>query len=220
MIGNRLSGYNNNKLVPSVTRHGVPPSNATCQTFGGNFQQHVANVVSQTVVDDFEVIQINKENRQFVTVASRHQQSLMDAIGKQIPIGEIGQSIMVGLIFELYFIFLAVSYVLQGLNDGHKLTIAIADRGCIEKDIAILSIEVLVPAFRLHPFRNEARFFEGTEIVRSLCQVTIYDDVRQNRMLECVKRLPGFILSEHGICLDAGKFFAGPVPDQNLMSRV
>ena len=70
-------------------------------------------------------------------------------------IGKVCQSVVVGLILQLFLVPLALCDVFQSLNCGEQISFAVADGSGIEKNVAIHAVEVFVPSLSLQSFRNE-----------------------------------------------------------------
>ena len=71
-------------------------------------QDQIAVVVSQGVVDLFEVIEIHDDKCQGLSAANRREYGLMEAIRKQCAIRQVGERVVQGLIFDGRHLLLAL----------------------------------------------------------------------------------------------------------------
>jgi hypothetical protein len=69
--------------------------------------------MSQTIVQDLEVVEVNKQHRDLAAVALRTGYGVLKAIRKQGPVGQASQGIVQRLVLELLLQCLAFGNVEQ-----------------------------------------------------------------------------------------------------------
>ena len=87
---------NDDELVAAEPHDRVGRPDAIDHAFGDGFQQLVARVVPQAVVDEFEIVEIDEQHRHPTVVALRIQHGLRQAVVEQGAVGKPGQRVMVG----------------------------------------------------------------------------------------------------------------------------
>ena len=87
------------ELISAEPRDGVLAPDAAQQTLGGGEQQRVAGSVAEFVVDGLEVVHVEEQHRHAAFAGANH--GVLEALGKQRPIGQLRQRIVKGLVLQL-----------------------------------------------------------------------------------------------------------------------
>ena len=88
-------------------RASVSPSRRACfMRVGHGHQQLVAGIMAIGVVDGLEAIQVEIGHRQQLAAALRLHHGLVQAVGQQHAVGQVGQRIKVGNVFKLLLVLL------------------------------------------------------------------------------------------------------------------
>ena len=95
-----------NEFIPAQARDGVALAQCLLHTHGHGLQQLVADLVSVLVVDRFESVQVQIDHSQLALTAMRLRHGLFEAVGQQDPVGQVGQCIVVGDVFEFLLVLL------------------------------------------------------------------------------------------------------------------
>lgn len=95
------------ELVTPQPRHGIGLANTVRQTRGDFLQQQVAPVVAQSVVEDFEVVQVNEHQRTLALKPGAQGQHMLQPVQQQLPVGQLGQWIAEGQMVNLVLCRLA-----------------------------------------------------------------------------------------------------------------
>jgi len=94
----------NRKLIASHTGDSVLGTQAALQPASHRYQEFITNEMSETVIDQFEMIQIQKKHRkQVVTIPFRAFYRLTEPIQEYEPIWQICQRIMQGVVHQFLF---------------------------------------------------------------------------------------------------------------------
>src|SRR4029079_10473734 len=80
------------KLVAGKARHGVGLSHTATQSCRDLHQKLVAERVSEAVVDLFEAVEVEAKNGE--PLAADLREAIFDSRAEQMPIGQIGQSVV------------------------------------------------------------------------------------------------------------------------------
>ena len=80
------------------------------------------------VVDLLEAIQINVEHRHGKTLAPRQHHRLVDAVSQQHAVGQVGQGVMVGQVFQLRLQRLFLGDVAGDFGGADDLSLVVAYR--------------------------------------------------------------------------------------------
>ena len=203
-IGDIEVGNHDDKFVTPLACNGVTGPDTTDKPLGGNFEQFVADIVPQAVIDELEIVQIHEKNRHVVAVPLRHEQRLVNTVDEDVTVGEEGEAVMAGLVLKLFFIAFTLGNILKGFNYGQQFPPAVAYRRRIEGKITINAIQIVIPPLGLQPFGDETGFSKLLIIVRHYFRGAVDNNLSQDRGLCTVERLPGFIAAKHFLCLDAG----------------
>ena len=91
------------KLIPPQPGHGVHIAHAFLQAAGHLLEQQVPHVVAQGVVQDLEVVQVNKQQGTVVTMARTASHGMLQAVDQHAPVRQAGQRIKEGQAFNLSF---------------------------------------------------------------------------------------------------------------------
>ena len=108
----------NHKLVPPVAGHDVGPAQGVVQALCHLLEKVVPGCMAQRIVDDLEVVQVHKQQGHPQMLATRQRNRTLQALAPQTPIGQAGQSIVLGQVGQLR-LRLAVTCDLQ-LEAGQR----------------------------------------------------------------------------------------------------
>ena len=100
----------NHEFVAAKTRRSVAAAQRSAQTVGDADQQFVARRVAQTVVDIFEIVQVNENHRELIGFVAALLKRVLQTMAHQGAVGQMRQRIVKRLIIEL---------VLQRAAFGH-----------------------------------------------------------------------------------------------------
>ena len=106
-------GQQNRKLIAAQTCKRVAFAQTLTQARADREQQFVAETVTERIVDDFEMVEIEAQYRQrlFAALALRQQQAQM--VTKQRTIRQACQQIMISLVMHGFFGLLALGNILH-----------------------------------------------------------------------------------------------------------
>ena len=90
------------KFITSQSCHGVACPHTPAQKRGDALQQQVAEMMAVRVVDDFEVIQIDKQQRIFALVARAGDHGHAHAVHQQASVRQSGQGIKEGQSLDFF----------------------------------------------------------------------------------------------------------------------
>jgi hypothetical protein len=110
MLG--VSGQDS-ELVASQPRDGVGRAKHAAQPGGHLLQEAVAPVVSERVVDVLEAIEVEEQHAEHLLVAARREQCLAQAVTEQASVGQPGERVVQGLVFERVGVSLALGDVAE-----------------------------------------------------------------------------------------------------------
>ena len=96
-----VSGQQQHKLIAALARHGVGLPHAGAQPVGHALQQAVAEFMAVGVVDEFELIKIDKGHGNLCGLLHRVNDGLMQAAIEQGAIRQPSQCVVVGLALNL-----------------------------------------------------------------------------------------------------------------------
>src|SRR5450830_178655 len=109
------------EFVSAMASYRVILPHARSQTCSYDLENLIPDVVTQTVVDEFEVIKVDKRDGDLVTVARCRYDRLLEAVMKAIPVCQSGQRIVVGLILQSGFILLVGRQIHRDHTDDRQL---------------------------------------------------------------------------------------------------
>ena len=115
------------KFVPSQTGNGVFPADRGNQALADHFEQLVAGIVPQGIVDQFEVIQIDEEQGAIHPATHRGGHRLPQPVMKQGAIGQAGELVVISQFDNLVFGFLVLGHVEMGADIVRDLAFAVLD---------------------------------------------------------------------------------------------
>ena len=99
-----LIGKDDHEFVAAQAHDGVGRADALAHPFGDGFQQFVAGVVAEAVVDEFEIVEIDEQPPSpSDRIVERRRKAWDKTVVEQGAVGKSGQRIMVG--HELNAIF-------------------------------------------------------------------------------------------------------------------
>ena len=85
----------NTKLVAAKSRHHIPViAGGASDLIGNGLEQLIACVVAQAVVDPLEVIDIEKQHRQFAVLGGRVCEFFSKDLVEAAPIDQVGQRVV------------------------------------------------------------------------------------------------------------------------------
>ena len=89
------------ELIAPEPSNGVAHAHDVADALRGLAEQHVAGLVSQAVVHHLEVVEIQEEHSQRAAPSSDEVDRVLGAVEQEDAIGEVGESIVRGLVREL-----------------------------------------------------------------------------------------------------------------------
>ncbi len=111
------------EFIPAHPCDGVGVAHQTAQPPGDDLQKLVAGEMAEGIVDGLEVIEIKVVHRHDFLAVNPVAQRLFEPLVQQHPIGEIGERVVVGHIFDLDLGLPLLGDVLMGGNPaavGHR----------------------------------------------------------------------------------------------------
>ena len=114
------------KLIATKTAQHVRLPQASLQTLGYQLQHPVTKGVAERVIDDFEAIQIQEKNGKAGITGTGCLNRRVHPLGKQQPIGQTGQNITVGELFNAFLGRVLQSKVAHETNALHQLALVVA----------------------------------------------------------------------------------------------
>ncbi len=90
------------ELVGGQARENVSVRQSLLQPVGYLAQQRIGLDMAQGIVDVLESVQIDMQQAQAVSLAARRSGSLIQTVGKQAAVGQLGQRVMVGEVAQLF----------------------------------------------------------------------------------------------------------------------
>ena len=91
------------ELVAAEAGHGVAVADARLHARRDGLQQLIADVVAERVVDDFEAIEVEEEDRQPAVIALRVRQRDGQAVLEQQAVRQAGQRVVIREVLDLLF---------------------------------------------------------------------------------------------------------------------
>ena len=104
MGGVLLAAYgaqDDGELVAAHARHGIAGAHRGGEAPRHFAQQGVAGLVAELVVDRLEAIEVEETDRQQAVAPLCLRQRLFEAVGEQDAIGQAGQAVEIGELFEV-----------------------------------------------------------------------------------------------------------------------
>ena len=89
------------ELVTANTCNRGALADAATQPGGDQFQDLVAHIVAQGVVQQFEVIQVHQQQCAILLAATMHYQCLPDTIRQELAIRQFGQLVVIGQMMDV-----------------------------------------------------------------------------------------------------------------------
>jgi hypothetical protein len=89
------------ELVPTQPGDRVARSGRAPQPFGHPDEQAVARRVAEAVIHGLEVVQVGQDHRHRPSVTAVELGGVLDPIGEQRPVGELGERVVERLVAEL-----------------------------------------------------------------------------------------------------------------------
>ncbi len=135
------------ELIAAQARQGVAVITQLQKALGNQLQQLVTGIVAQAVVDAFEPVQVDKQQRQLavLTTGTRHRR--VQALGQQQAIGQLGQGVMVGQVVNFFLGALKRTHVSKYRNKVAQLGALVAYRDDVLPLRINLAIFASVPDF-------------------------------------------------------------------------
>ena len=126
-------GEHNDKFITPQTCHGIGLTHTGGQPFGNLFEQSITHQMARSVVNQFEVVQVQQHHPHHQAVALGPGNGLLDAVIEQVAVGKPGQAVVVGLVLQRGLVLNAVTDV---VDDAHKVrggrTREVAHRGNVQ----------------------------------------------------------------------------------------
>ena len=166
------TGQGKNELIAAQTCQGVAPAHHGLKTARQLTQELIAHTVSERIIDPLEVIEIEKNQRDFFAIALGGGQQLAKAVMQQTAIGQAGQGIEICQLANALLGFLVLRHIQNGADDGG---------GAIEQDRANEELgrkraAVIAPTQHLAPFGRtlgigEEQLFAQPVVMRRFQQI-------------------------------------------------
>ncbi len=104
------------ELIPTQPGRHVAAAHQTAQSLAQRAQQQISGIMAVTVVDRLEVIQIDQQQRDRLTAPRGLGHGRFDPLDEVAPVGQLGQRVVEGGLFELDFPFAEVAVGLRQLG--------------------------------------------------------------------------------------------------------
>ena len=117
---------NHRKFIAAQTRHGIAGAHAGGQSCSDAFEQFVANIVAERIVDGFKAVKIDKHERKASTFSRGVCDALLKPVIDQHPIGQTRQRIARGQEFDAFFGAFAFGDVGRGTGHAQRTPIGVA----------------------------------------------------------------------------------------------
>ncbi len=127
-------GAEDRELVTAETGHGVARSQHATEAVADGHEELVAGFVSQAVVDDLEVVEVEEEHRDATGAARRAIHRLADPVHEERAVREAGEGVVDGLVGEALTDRLAFGDVLDLADHVDGLAARISDGGDAQRD--------------------------------------------------------------------------------------
>lgn len=92
--------HQQNKFVATEAGQRVCVADTGSQAFGHDLEQLVAGLMTETVIDQFEVVEIDEHHGQQQPVALGIGDRLGQPVLQQIAIGQAGNGVVIGLMYD------------------------------------------------------------------------------------------------------------------------
>lgn len=99
----RLPQYHN-EFIPSQASNRIRFSDDTLKSCGGQLQQIVPGFMSQCVIDGFEIVEIDKQDRNIPSIGSRLGDCRIQPFNHEKTIRKACEGIIIGLILDSRFL--------------------------------------------------------------------------------------------------------------------
>ena len=107
----------------------LAPPQTTGHSPRGLYQQSIPGIVSECVIDLFEVVEVQKHQADFGFVPARLRQGELQPIHGEHPVGEAGQDVVIGLSEQLLFVTFADADVFANDQIAVDFAVCILDGG-------------------------------------------------------------------------------------------
>ncbi len=91
---------NHDEFVAAEPRHDVARTQGAPQPVRNFYQQHIAGIVAERIVDDLEAVEIDEQHGKLPLVTARRLDRVVQELVEGLPIGQIGQAVMRGEVFD------------------------------------------------------------------------------------------------------------------------
>ena len=115
------------EFVAAVAGDGVRIAQAGFQPAGDFDQQFVAGAMTEAVVDELEVVEIDESQRALGRPPLRQTQHLLQTVLQQVPVGQAGERIVRRLVFQLLAVIVLCRHVLDGAFVVQRLALRAVD---------------------------------------------------------------------------------------------
>jgi len=105
-------GEKNDELIAAQSNYGIDLTDAMRETLGHDDQQLIACFMAHAVVNQLELVQIEKSHGQFGAITISKIHALLQSVVEHVAIGQASQTVMRGLMLNLLFITFALGNVL------------------------------------------------------------------------------------------------------------
>ncbi len=197
----------NRELVAAQPGHGVADTQRRPHARGDGLQHPVAGVVAERVVDDLEVVEVQEQHGERLTVRASAAERVFDAIPEQRPVREVGHWIVERLVGELLLQLLALGDIAQvdddPANRGVLQQVGEQTLGVQQATIAVTNtkLERLRGLRRARQQRAERRLDQRSVLFGDVVQESSADEVRgfvsENLANRRTRVLDGQIGREH-----------------------
>ncbi len=154
----RQVDQHHDELVAAESRDRVAVAHGALQPRGDDAQQPVADRVAEAVVDVLEAVQVEHHHRDQLPGAARLRHRLLHPVAQQVAIGQAGERIVVGKIFDAALLHLALGDVLHDAAQDDRV-VRIAPRLRLMQHAALGAVRVNEPMLERerHAFGAQAR---------------------------------------------------------------
>src|SRR5690606_35609300 len=125
------AGYDD-ELVTAQAGDRIDVTHTLAQTFSDQLEQLVAGAVAEAVIDDLESIQVDEHHGKGLLAMAGKSDGQLQPIPKQVAIGQAGQTVVVGLVLQLFAVTFGFGDVMQNPDVVSDLVPVIGHRGDAE----------------------------------------------------------------------------------------
>ncbi len=132
LVAPRLPPEQNNELIAALAANGVVLAQLMAQAQGDGAQQLVAGVMAEPFIDGFELIQPQRDDRDFLLLAVCLHQGLAQAVLEQGAVGQFGERIMGGHVAQALFLRQTLGDIVHDADEVGHHPLLIGHRGDLQ----------------------------------------------------------------------------------------